>query len=141
MITCSRNAHEEAAAALPDGIRLTRFCDVSILTVSSTTTTGQTVDAFITLLRARRTPRLLWDLRARSLAQLPAEALRAMVSKMMLEAPRQRPGGRSAFVVSAEADSLVLQMLILHAEAAGYSVRLAVFRDDRSALDWLFGRA
>jgi hypothetical protein len=140
-VTASDASVPSLADQLPEGVRVTMFCNAVILTVSSSATTGDVFGAFTRLVRSMKTPRLLWDLRARDLAQLPPDALRQMVTRMMEEAPRERTGGRSAFVVAGEGDCSVMRQLVAHAEAAGYAVRLAVFRDDRAALDWLFGRA
>ena len=127
--------------ALPDGIRLTMFCGVVIVTVSSAATLEQALVVFAMVVRSHRTPRLLWDLRGRTLAQLPAETLADLVPRMMREAPREGGGARSAFVVSNDQDCRLISKLARHAEEAGCGVQLRVFGEDRDALDWLFGRA
>ena len=125
---------------LPDGIRLTRFCDIAILTVSSSATVEQAVALFTRLARRHGTPRLLWDLRGSRLAQRPAEARDELLSRLMREAPSESKG-RSAFVVSGDEDCRAISTFVMHAQEAGFAMQLRVFREDRDALDWLFGRA
>lgn len=142
MISARRSEAPIPHDVLPDGIRITMFCGVVILTVSSSAALEQALVVFAVLVRSHRTPRLLWDLRGRRLAPLPAQASTELVSRMMREAPRERGGGgRSAFVVSNDHDCKILSALAKDADEAGYGVQLRVFSQDRDALDWLFGRA
>jgi hypothetical protein len=84
----------------------------------------------------RPTPLVLWDMRAYDLSHL-ADELPRWASDLTLPNCGRRLHGRSAFVFSRDADAYVMHMLIAHAEASGYGIPLAVFRDIDEARRWL----
>jgi hypothetical protein len=123
------------------GIRCTAFADVTILTVSAEASEADILHAFAALVDRPRQTKLLWDLRARKLSPGSLESLRAQAQRLVDSAATSRARGRSAVVVATEEDGHVVRLLKEHVEVAGYGLELAVFREDREALDWLFGRA
>ena len=127
---------------LQRGIRRTTFCDdVVIFTVASDASERDVLQAFVRVVQGARTPRMLWDLRARRLAAVPVEELRAQVARMVQMASPARARGRAAIVVSTAADYDAARMLMAFATEQGYGLDFNVFHDDRTALDWLFGRS
>jgi hypothetical protein len=131
-------AHAEADPHLDSVVRW-RFRDTTVFGVRG----EATLAGFARVSReflADPTPQALWDMREYSVSSLARGQLRWLVGQLMRSDPRKRPRGRSAFVCPGDADYNVLRVLIAYAEAHGYGVELAVFRDIDEARGWLFDR-
>ena len=120
-----------------DGFSRWRFRDTTVFGVGG----EATLTGFATIFReflSDPTPHVLWDMRECSLSRLAHGRLRWLVSQLMRSDIQKRPSGRSAFVCPGDADYNVLRILIAYAEASGYGIELAAFRDIDKARRWLF---
>jgi hypothetical protein len=135
-LTTRPEASNPEADSHLDGFTRWRFRDVTVFGVRG----EATLTGFATVFReflADPTPLVLWDMRECSLSRLAHGRLRWLVSQLMRSDLQKRPSGRSAFVCPADADFNVLRILIAYAEANGYAIELAVFRDIDEARRWL----
>jgi hypothetical protein len=126
---------------MPGSVRRTRFTDVTILTVARTATFPEVLTAIQVVSDEEPDGLFVWDLReAPSLVEVPPAALLQTVDSVLLPSRRAQGRGRSAYVVSRDADYALMCRLVAHAEEQGYRARLQVFRSDMDALNWVVGR-
>jgi hypothetical protein len=115
-----------------------RFPELTVFHAHGEATVAAFVSAFQKFL-SDPTPQVLWDLRECPLSNLAHDKLRWGVSQVVRSDVRKRPRGRSAFACRRESDYNVMRILIAYAEAHGYAIDLAAFRDVDEARRWLGG--
>ncbi len=115
-----------------------RFPDLTVFHAHGEATVGAFVSAFQKFL-SDPTSNVLWDLRECALSNLAHDKLRWAVSQAMRSDLGKRSTGRSAFVCRRESDYNVMRILIAYAEAHGYAIELAAFRNIDEARRWLDG--
>ena len=118
------------------GLFRKRAGNVTFFEVRGEATPGGVLALFRQFL-ADRTPLALWDMRQFTLSHLADDELRWLVRQLMELQSERRVYGRSAFVCPRDADNDVLRTLIAYAQAEGYGIHLAAFREIDDARCWL----
>jgi hypothetical protein len=114
---------------------------VTVLEVAPDAGPKDVVDTFAVAMREAPTPLLLWDLRQARFNRFTNDELRWIASQLVASSRADCAArGKSAFVVTHDADYGMMRMLIAHVELGGYRAPLQVFRDERAARSWLLGR-